>query len=175
MPRSRPFAALIALSSPVVVTFDTPGATPRPYRETVVAIAPGSTRLAMRVTKITYRGLACGVTFRGTRPPSPVTIRMQGTVRRRTLDSGPLRVAWSATSTRDTDAGLSSDKNAGWSFVAAANVNRNGTGWVVSLTGLANDRTARPSALSCTIDAPAGAAFAPANGPAGYWSGFATV
>ena len=46
----RPILAMMfAAGSPVTITFDSPGATPRPYKETVVAIAPGSAQLAMKI------------------------------------------------------------------------------------------------------------------------------
>ena len=66
----------------------------------------------------------------------------------------------------------------GWSFSADAYPNRTGPGWAVSIgavTGEGDDVI--PTAASCTLNAAgsSGAApFVPANGPVGYWAGFAT-
>jgi hypothetical protein len=161
----------IGTVAPVVVTFDQPGATPRPIRETVRPIGAATQELRSEVRAITYRGLACGFTFRGTRPPGPVTIRVQGISASGRFDSGPLAVAWDR-------AGLQTEAAAatrtGWSFGAAANPNRNGPGYVVSAGGIPPEGSPLPTSAVCTLRTSGAARFAPANGPVGYWAGFAT-
>ncbi len=164
--------AAVFAPSAVAVTFDSPGAAPRPIRETVVAVAKPTTVLSMRVSRITYSGLACGFTFHGARPPGPVTIEMTGAMKSGRFASGLVNAAWTAASSEQTDAGSSDDKKAKWLFVAAANTNRNGPGWVISLTGISTDKSVRPTEATCTLKS--ATAFTKANGPVSYWAGFAT-
>ena len=162
-----------ASALPVVeVAFDRPGATPRPLKETTLALNGAANLLSMRVTKITYPGVACGFTFRGARPPSPATVTMTGRTANGAFASGPLNVTWTATGNEQTDAGSGDDKTGKWVFVAAANTNRNGPGWVVSVTGISKDKSATPAAVTCQLFS--AATLTRVNGPVGYWAGFAT-
>ena len=158
----------------IKVTFDRPGKSPRPIREKVVALRTPATTLTMTIEKVTYPGMVCGFTFHGARPPSPVTIRVQGATRRGPFDSGELAVAWQPTSPQETSSASSGDSGSGWSFLSAANVDRStGSGWVVSVGAVAQDKANIPTAATCALTAPV--AFARANGPVGYWAGFATT
>ncbi len=157
--------------APVIVTFDAPGASPRPIRETLRPIASPTAELQAEIRAISYRGLVCGFTFRGKRPGGPVTIRVQGTTPNATFDSGPLAVAWDVTG-RQTTAEAAS--RTGWNFAAAANPNRNGPGFVVSVGGLPPEGSPVPRGATCTLRTVGVQRFAPTNGPVGYWAGFAT-
>ncbi len=156
----------------VAVTFDAPGADPRPIRETTRPITGSPRSLIMDIAKVTYPGVVCGFSFRGPqRPVSPVTIRMTGSLAGVAFDSGVVKVAW----TGDTvSAGSASDDVGGWNFLGDATANRNGTGWVVQLGAVpkGGDGSQKPSAAKCTVASPV--PFTAANGPVGYWAGFAT-
>ena len=159
----------------VVVVFDSPGADPRPLKETPVVLTGPTTRLAMAITNLSYRGVVCGFTFAGTRPTSPVTITISGLMNTSSFTSGEVLIRWSDAGVVETGQVQS---NNGWSFSADAYPNRNGPGWAVSIgavTGEGNDVV--PTAASCTLNAAGSsgaASFVPANGPVGYWAGFAT-
>jgi hypothetical protein len=158
----------------VAVVFDRPGNTPRPLRETVVAIKGTPKTLTMTVEKITYKGVACGFTFRGARPASPVTIRMTGTAPNGGFDSGDLQVEWQPDSKQETSSASSGDSKQGWSFLSAANTDRSdATRWVVSMGSVPQDPKNVPRTVICALSSAVG--FAGANGPVGYWAGFATV
>ena len=156
----------------VDVAFDSPGSSPRPIREVTVAVNGPTTRLSMNVTEISYRGLVCGFSFRAEPPTGPVTIRMTGTSPATTFDSGPLTVAWTG-----LDSGLvkaDSGGDNGWNFSSEAHVNRTGPGWVISLGGVtAEAPDVVPTNASCVLELQT--PLTPANGPIGYWAGFATV
>lgn len=156
----------------VAVVFDTPGADPRPIREYEVPIAARTNRLAMAIDKITYRGVICGFTFRGTAPASPVQVRMTGTKQDgTTFDSGLVDVSWSALDAGTVESGTASD--GGWNFSGAANPNRGGPGWVVSLGGVTGEEAdAVPQSARCELVS--SSPLLPENGPVGYWAGFAT-
>lgn len=167
---STPAAPASPRPDQVVVVFDSPGADPRPLREVPVALRTPTTTLAMTVTKLSYRGLVCGFTFTGTRPASPVTITVSGSTNSATFASGPVPVRWSADGT--VKAGQPPSDN-GWNFSADAYPNRNGSGWVVSIgavTGEGDDVI--PTAAACRLSS--SNAFVEANGPVGYWAGFAS-
>ncbi len=154
------------------VRFDTPGAKPRALNETTVSVAKPVSTLSMNVTNITYRGLVCGFSFRGQAPKGPVTIRMQGTSAATSFDSGPLAISWTGL---DSDlVKADSGANNGWSFSSEAHVNRNGPGWVISLGGVtAEAPNVVPKTATCelVLTEP----LSTANGPIGYWAGFAAV
>ena len=154
----------------VSVVFDTPGADPRPLRETTVAIGAPTKALRMRVTELTYRGVVCGFTFAGTRPVSPVTIRIGGTTPSGAFSSGPVELRWTADGTSSADS-PSSDN--GWSFSADAYPSRNSPGWAVSVGAVTADgENVNPSDVSCELRS--ANLFVSENGPVGYWAGFAT-
>jgi hypothetical protein len=157
-------------SEAVAVVFDSPGADPRPLRETSVAITAPVKSLRMTISDLTYRGVVCGFTLGGTRPASPLTISISGTIPTGTFESGPVQVTW-------TDDGAVSTANPassnGWSFSADAYPSRNGPGWAVSIGAVTGEgENVIPSAVTCALDSSAG--FVPENGPVGYWAGFAT-
>ena len=157
----------------VPVVFDAPGADPRPIRETMQTITGSPISLTMDIAQVSYPGVVCGFSFRGPqRPTSPVTIRMTGRMAGVAFDSGLVKVAW----TGDTvSAGSASDDGGGWNFLGDATVNRNGAGWVVQLGAVpkGGDGKQKPSAATCTVTS--AVPFAAANGPVGYWAGFATA
>ena len=156
----------------IPVIFDAPGADPRPIRETTRPITGSPTSLTMNIAQVTYPGVVCGFSFRGQqRPASPITIRMTGRMAGVAFDSGLVKVAW----TGDTvSAGSASDDAGGWNFLGDATVNRNNAGWVVQLGAVpkGGDGSQKPSAARCTVTS--SVAFTAANGPVGYWAGFAT-
>jgi hypothetical protein len=154
------------------VVFDTPGSTPRPLKEVTAPITGSPTSLEMDISQVTYPGAVCGFSFRGQRPASPVTIRMWGTVAGTAFDSGELTVAWEPAGRASTEAGSSSDRRSGWSFLSDAVPNRNGPGWVVQVAGVPQAKSL-PSTMRCRITGTR--AFRSANGPVGHWAGFATV
>lgn len=161
-----------ASAAAVQVAFDTPGADPRPLKETTVDITGTPSVLAMDITGISYRGLVCGFTFRGTqRPSSPVTIRMTGTAGGLAFDSGQVKVAWTGD---QVTADAAADEKGGWNFLSDATPSRNGQGWVVQLGAIpkSTDSKELPSSAGCTLTSPT--ALGAANGPVGYWAGFAT-
>lgn len=159
----------------VMVVFDSPGADPRPLKETPVALTGPTTHLGMSITDLSYRGVVCGFTFTGTRPTSPVTIVVAGKLKAGAFTSGEVLIRWSDAGVVETGQ-VQSDN--GWSFSADAYPNRNGPGWAVSIgavTGEGDDVI--PTAASCTLKAAGSSGappFVPANGPVGYWAGFAT-
>jgi hypothetical protein len=166
----------IDASRPVTVDFDTPGSTPRPLKEVTVTVSSPVTTLDMEITKVSYAGATCGFSFRGTRPPSPVKVRIWGATGSGAdavaFDSGPLAVAWEPAGTRATSADSGSDKAAGWNFLADAVPNRNGPGWVVQAAGVPQKKD-KPTTLRCSLTSEA--PITSANGPIGYWAGFATI
>lgn len=155
----------------VPVVFDFP-ATPRPIKEVDRPIAADTKRLALKVSGLSYHGVVCGFSIKGTRPESPAIIRMTGTKADGTgFDSGPISVAWTLTEPPEVSSG-GSDNN-GWNFLSDANPNRSGPGWVVSLGGVTpNVAGAVPESAACSLELGVGF-FAPVNGPIGYWAGFA--
>lgn len=155
----------------IPVVFDTPGADPRPLRETDVEIGAPVSALRMRVTDLTYRGVVCGFTFLGTRPVSPVTIRIEGTVPTGSFSSGPVEIRWTDDGAASADAPGSDN---GWSFSADAYPSRNNPGWAVSIGAVTGEgENVNPSDVTCELRS--GSQFVPANGPVGYWAGFASV
>ena len=169
---SRPLVApsTVAPDLGVAVAFDSPGTDPRPLREVSVPIAVPTNVLRMRVTDLTYRGVVCGFTLSGTRPNSPLTIAVRGTIASGSFASGPARVVWTADGIVSAEAPLS---NNGWSFSADAYPSRNGPGWAVSIGAVtAEGDNVIPSAVTCELRSAGG--FGPVNGPVGYWAGFAT-
>ena len=155
---------------PVTVVFDTPGSDPRPLREVPVVIDGPTKELTMNITELSYRGLVCGFTFTGERPPSPVQIDVVGDVAAGQFSSGPVDIVWD-------DAGVvktgQPQSNNGWSFSADAYPNRNGPGWAISLGAVTGEaENVVPKSATCRLRSAAG--FAPANSPVGYWAGFAT-
>ena len=157
-------------SEEISVVFDTPGDNPRPLKETAVAIGAPTSVLRMRVTDLTYRGVVCGFTFAGTRPTSPVTIRIEGTTATAGFSSGPVELRWKADGTTSADS-PSSDR--GWSFSADSYPSRNGPGWAVSIGAVtAEGENVNPTEVTCELRS--GVEFVPQNGPVGYWAGFAT-
>jgi hypothetical protein len=155
----------------VPVDFDFPD-TARPIKEVDRPVADGTKRLALKVSGLTYHGVVCGFSIKGTRPESPAIIRMTGTKADGTgFDSGPISVAWTSTEPPEVSSG-GSDNN-GWNFLSDANPNRSGPGWVVSLGGVTpNVAGAVPKTAACSLELGVGT-FSPANGPIGYWAGFA--
>jgi hypothetical protein len=156
----------------VRIAFDQPGDSPRPLRETTVTIAQPTSSLSMEITAVSYPGVLCGFSFRGSRPISPVTIRLQGRSDTVSIDSGELEVAWAASGERAESAGSSTDRGSGWNFLADAVPNRTGPGWVVQIAGVPQDKKI-PTAMRCSLTS--SKPLTKANGPVGYWAGFATV
>ena len=152
------------------MVFDTPGADPRPLKETAVVIGAPTPALRMRVTDLTYRGVVCGFTFGGTRPAAPVSIRVDGKTASGSFTSGPVEIRWNDDGTTSADS-PSSDN--GWSFSADAYPSRNGPGWAVSIGAVTAEGNPDPTGARCELRS--GAEFVPENGPVGYWAGFATV
>jgi hypothetical protein len=101
-----------------------------------------------------------------------VLIRMTGTKADGTgFDSGPISVAWTLTDPPEVSSG-GADSN-GWNFLSDANANRSGPGWVVSLGGVTpNVAGSIPKTAACSLE-PGVGTFSAANGPIGYWAGFA--
>jgi hypothetical protein len=154
----------------VAVAFDVPGADPRPLREVSVAIVEQVPALRMKVTDLSYRGVVCGFTFAGVRPPSPLTISVEGTIATGVFSSGPADVSWTADGVVNAAAPAS---NNGWSFSADAYPSRNGPGWAVSIGAVTGEGdNVIPSSVTCELRSPSG--LVAANGPVGYWAGFAT-
>jgi hypothetical protein len=155
----------------VPVIFDFPD-TARPIKEIDRPIADGTKRLALKVSGLTYHGVVCGFSIKGTRPESPALIRMTGTKADGTgFDSGSISVAWTSTEPPEVSSG-GADNN-GWNFLSDANPNRSGPGWVVSLGGVTPDGPdSIPKFASCSLELGNGT-FSAANGPVGYWAGFA--
>jgi hypothetical protein len=155
----------------VPVAFDFPD-TARPIKEVDRPVADGTKRLALKVSGLTYHGVVCGFSIKGTRPESPAIIRMTGTKADGTgFDSGPVSVAWTSTEPPEVSSG-GSDNN-GWNFLSDANPNRSGPGWVVSLGGVTpNVAGAIPKTAACSLELGVGT-FSAVNGPIGYWAGFA--
>jgi hypothetical protein len=155
----------------VPVTFDFPD-TARPIKEVDQPVADGTKRLALKVSGLTYHGVVCGFSIKGTRPESPVLIRMTGTKADGTgFDSGPISVAWTSTEPPEVSSG-GADNN-GWNFLSDANPNRSGPGWVVSLGGVTPaGEGSIPKTAACSLE-PGVGTFAAVNGPIGYWAGFA--
>ena len=155
----------------VPVVFDFPD-TARPIKEVDRPVADGTKRLALKVSGLTYHGVVCGFSIKGTRPESPAIIRMTGTKADGTgFDSGPVSVAWTSTEPPEVSSG-GADNN-GWNFLSDANANRSGPGWVVSLGGVTpNVAGAIPKTTACSLELGVGT-FSAVNGPIGYWAGFA--
>jgi hypothetical protein len=154
----------------VTVAFDSPGADPRPLREVAVSIAAPVKALRMRVTDLTYRGVVCGFTLAGDRPTSPLTISVEGSIPSGSFSSGPATVSWTVDGAVDATAPAS---NNGWSFSADAYPSRNGPGWAVSIGAVTGEGdSVIPTSVSCELRSDLG--FVAANGPVGYWAGFAT-
>ncbi len=155
----------------VEVAFDFPD-TARPIKEVDQPVADGTKRLALKVSGLTYHGVVCGFSIKGTRPESPVLIRMTGTKADGTgFDSGPISVAWTSTEPPVVSSG-GADNN-GWNFLSDANPNRSGPGWVVSLGGVTPDGAGSiPKTAACSLE-PGVGTFSTANGPIGFWAGFA--
>jgi hypothetical protein len=155
----------------VEVTFDFPD-TPRAINEVERPIADGTKRLALKVSGLTYHGVVCGFSIKGARPESPALIQMTGTKADGTgFDSGSVSVAWTSTEPPEVSSG-GADNN-GWNFLSDANVNRSGPGWVVSLGGVtAPGPDSVPQSVACSLELGTGT-FSSANGPIGYWAGFA--
>lgn len=154
----------------IAVVFDSPGADPRPLQETAVSIGAPIDVLRMRVTDLTYRGVVCGFTFSGTRPASPVTIRVEGTTATGGFTSGPVELRWYDDGTTSADSPASDN---GWSFSADSYSSRNGPGWAVSIGGVtAEGENVNPNGVTCELRSRV--QFVPENGPVGYWAGFAT-
>ncbi len=168
-----------AASGAVTVMFDSPGSDPRPLREVPVTIDEPTSELSMQITELTYRGVVCGFTFTGERPPSPVTIEIGGTIATGVFSSGPVDISWDAAGDAAGDsAGLvktgQPQSDNGWSFSADAYPNRNGPGWAVSIGAVTGEgQNVNPSAATCRLRSTT--PFVAANGPVGYWAGFATV
>lgn len=152
------------------MVFDTPGADPRPLNETPIVIAAPTAVLRMRVADLTYRGVVCGFTFSGTRPASPVMIRVDGTTAAGSFTSGPVELRWNDDGTTSADS-PSSDN--GWSFSADSYPSRNGPGWAVSIGAVTAEGNPVPTGVTCELRS--SVEFVPENGPVGYWAGFATV
>lgn len=156
----------------VAVGFDSPGADPRPLKETPIVLTGPSTHLGMTITDLSYRGVVCGFTFTGRRPVPPVAITVSGTVKAGSFTSGAVSVGWTAAGVVETGEVKS---NNGWSFSADAYPNRNGPGWAVSIGAVTGEgEDVIPKEASCTLTAALSTPFVPANGPIGYWAGFAT-
>lgn len=154
----------------VAVSFDSPGADPRPLREVPVSIVEPVEMLRMRVSDLTYRGVVCGFTLAGTRPASPLTISLEGKIAAGMFRSGPVEVSWTAD---DAVTAAAPESNDGWSFSADAYPSRNGPGWVVSIGAVTGEGdNVIPSSVTCELRSVGG--FVDANGPVGYWAGFAT-
>ena len=155
----------------VEVKFDFPD-TPRALNEVERPIADGTKRLALKVSRLTYHGVVCGFSIKGARPESPALIRMTGTKADGTgFDSGAVSVAWTSTEPPQVSSG-GADNNE-WNFLSDANVNRSGPGWVVSLGGVTPDGPdSIPTSAACSLELGTGT-FSSANGPIGYWAGFA--
>ena len=161
----------IAGTDLVPVSFDFPD-TARPIKEVDRPVADGTKRLALTVSGLTYHGVVCGFSIKGTRPESPVLIRMTGTKADGSgFDSGPISVAWTSTEPPKVSSG-GADNN-GWNFLSDANPNRSGPGWVVSLGGVTPAGAGSiPKTAACSLE-PGVGTFSAANGPIGYWAGFA--
>jgi hypothetical protein len=161
----------ISGSDLVAVTFDFPD-TARPIKEVDQPVVDGTKRLALKVSGLTYHGVVCGFSIKGTRPESPVLIRMTGTkADGSAFDSGPISVAWTSTEPPEVSSG-GADNN-GWNFLSDANPNRSGPGWVVSLGGVTPDGAGSiPKTAACSLE-PGVGTFSAVNGPIGYWAGFA--
>jgi hypothetical protein len=161
----------ISGSDLVDVVFDFPDVA-RPLKEVDRPVVDGTKRLALKVSGLTYHGVVCGFSIKGTRPESPAIIHMTGTkANGSAFDSGPISVAWTSTDPPEVSSG-GSDNN-GWNFLSDANPNRSGPGWVVSLGGVTPagvDST--PKTAACSLELGTGT-FSAANGPVGYWAGFA--
>ncbi len=155
----------------VEVAFDFPEIA-RPIIEVDRPIVDGTKRLALKVSGLTYHGVVCGFSIKGTRPESPVLIRMTGTKADGTgFDSGPISVVWTSTEPAEVSSG-GADNN-GWNFLSDANPNRTGPGWVVSLGGITPaGKGAIPKTVACSLE-PGVGTFSASNGPIGYWAGFA--
>jgi hypothetical protein len=155
----------------VAVTFDFPD-TARPIKEVDQPVVDGTKRLALKVSGLTYHGVVCGFSIKGTRPESPVLIRMTGTkADGSAFDSGPISVAWTSAEPPEVSSG-GADNN-GWNFLSDANPNRSGPGWVVSLGGVTPDGAGSiPKTAACSLE-PGVGTFSAVNGPIGYWAGFA--
>ena len=126
----------------------------------------------MTITAISYRGIVCGFSLRGVRPPSPVSIRLSGKTGAGPFDSGAVDVSWTDAA-KEATAGAA--ESHGWSFSAEGHPNRGGPGWVISIGGVtAAGPNAVPSGATCELRAER-PVFVPATGPIGYWAGFATV
>ena len=97
---------------------------------------------------------------------------MRGASPATSFDSGTLSISWTGL---DSDlVKADSGSNNGWSFSSEAHVNRNGPGWVISLGGVtaeAANVVPRNATCELTVAEP----LVAANGPVGYWAGFATV
>lgn len=160
-------------SGVVEVEFENPGNAVDALRERTVRIDQPTDVLRMKITKITYRGVVCGFTFRGGQPESPVTIRVQGRTPKVTFDSGAVPVSWTGADAASVQSGSATSN--GWNFSAAANPNRNGPGWVVSLGGVTSPGPDTvPTEATCEIRS-AKPVFTDAVGPVGYWAAFAGV
>lgn len=172
-PATKPSTKTGSATDLIDVEFDTPGKLPRPINEFTVEVTKPVTSLRMNITKLTYRGVVCGFSFRGKAPASPVTITMKGGNKTVRFDSGKIPVSWKdITSTETMTAGSASSN--GWNFSAEAHPNRSGPGWVVSLGGVTGDGpNTVPTDVVCELhsDTP----IDPASGPIGYWAGFAAV
>ena len=155
----------------VEVPFDFPDV-PRAIIEVERPVVDGTKRLALKVSGLTYHGVVCGFSIAGTRPESPALIRMTGTKADGSgFDSGPLSVTWTSTEPPEVESG-GADNN-GWNFLSDAHPNRSGPGWVVSLGGVtAAGPDAIPKSAACSLELGTGT-FSAANGPIGYWAGFA--
>jgi hypothetical protein len=163
-------------TGPVTISFDSPGTTPRALKETTVEVPSVVKVLEMQIENVSYPGATCGFSFRGTRPASPVTVRIWGATgegnQAVAFDSGELAITWEPEGTGAKDADSGSDKASGWNFLADAVPNRNGPGWVVQAAGVPQKKQ-KPTTLRCSLTSAAG--IGPANGPIGYWAGFATI
>ncbi len=158
------------VSAAVAVEYDLSEGNARPIAETPVELTEPTTKLTMDISNITYGGVVCGFTFKGTKPASPLDITM-------TIDLGNGEVATAKVPVKWTDTGDQSGAGAnnGWNFGASAGDNQAGSGWVVQLGGIpaAGGKSVEPPKRSrCVLDAPT--PLGKESGPVHMWAGFAT-
>jgi hypothetical protein len=140
-------------------------------KETAVPLSAPTKTVSMLVNNITYAGIVCGFSFTGIdRPVSPVKFRFQIETASGSIVDTTVDVSWKG----DQDE-PAAGKGDGYNFLADAQINRNGPGWVVQVGAVPEGGgKGKPipkralCSLSSDVEMPV------TVGPVSYWAGYAT-
>jgi hypothetical protein len=165
-------APLVIPENAVPIDYFVAKTNPPLLKETLVPMKSASKSVAMIVNNITYAGVVCGFSFTGAdRPVSPIKFHFQIERDDNTVVDTTIDVAWDG----DQDQPASGNAD-GWNFLADAQVNRNGPGWVVQVGAVpegGGKGKPIPKRALCTLSS--GTEMPVTVGPVAYWAGFATV